>query len=135
MIENSLYEGALYQYRNRLDGTADEDAILLHLRLYWALVAATFPDAWALEPRKSRLTHGVGIRAMGYLMDHLTDGVPASAIPDLDLGAQLAQLRYVTAWTEGTWKFSAEEHRRWNGLQNTQADIRLLTNYLLRSVS
>jgi hypothetical protein len=104
---------------------ADEDAILLNLRIYWALVAATFPEAWNLEPRRSRLTHGVSIRAMRYLVDHLTDGIPAHKLPRHNIGELLSRLRSECAWTEGNWTFSAEDRRRWNGLQNTQADIRL----------
>src|SRR3954452_1361044 len=71
MIENSLYDGALYQYRDPIDGSGDVDQILLHLNQFWAIVAHTFADAWALPPLKSRLTHGVGIQSLGFVMDHL----------------------------------------------------------------
>lgn len=134
MIENSLYEGALYQYRDPRDGTGDQEEMLLHLKIFWSLVRATFPDAWALPPRRSRLSHGVGIQSLGFVMDHLTDGVPAPELPALDLGAKLARLRDVCAWTDGTWAFGDGEQRRWNGLQNTPSDIRLLTNHLLRAL-
>jgi hypothetical protein len=40
----------------------------------------------------------------------------------------------ITAWTSGTWHFSAVDDRRWNGLQNTPNDIRLLTNHLIRGL-
>ena len=53
MIENSLYDGALYQYRDPEDGTGDVDQMLLHLNYFWTVVAVTFPDAWEL-PRRSR---------------------------------------------------------------------------------
>jgi DGQHR domain-containing protein len=134
MIENSLYEGALYQYRDPLDGSGDEEQILLHLKVFWILVRANFPQAWALEPRKSRLTHGVGIQALGYVMDHLTEGVAAADLPGLDLGASLARLKPVCAWTSGHWDLGDGEQRRWNGLQNTPNDVRLLTNHLLRHI-
>jgi len=134
MIENSLYEGTLYQYRDPRDGSGDEEQILLHLKVFWGLVRATFPEAWALEPRKSRLTHGVGIQALGYVMDHLTEGVPAADLPGLDLGASLALLKPECAWTSGHWDLGDGEQRRWNGLQNTPSDVRLLTNHLLRHV-
>ncbi len=42
MIENSLYDGALYQYRNPWTGPVT-NRMLLHLRIFWSLVAATFP--------------------------------------------------------------------------------------------
>ena len=134
MIENSLYDGALYQYRDPLDGTGDEDAILLHLHAYWALVAATFPDAWALDPASP--DSPTVLASTPWATSWTTSPMvsPPTKIPELPLGKRLAGLRPVTAWTEGMWHFSADEHRRWNGLQNTQADIRLLTNFLLRAV-
>jgi DGQHR domain-containing protein len=132
MIENSLYEGTLYQYRDPQDGSGDEEQILLHLKIFWSVVRATFPEAWALEPRKSRLTHGVGIQALGFVMDYLTEGVPAAELPGMDLGATLARLKPLCAWTNGHWDLGDGEQRRWNGLQNTPNDVRLLTNHLLR---
>jgi len=39
-----------------------------------------------------------------------------------------------TAWTEGTWVFSRDDKRPWNGIQNNPTDIDLLTNYLLRQL-
>lgn len=132
MIENSLYDGALYQYRDPVDGTGDVDKILLHLNFFWTSVELTFPDAWALPPTKSRLTHGAGIQSLGYVMDALTDGVPATDLAGLDLVAQLEKIRDHCAWTTGTWDFGRDQVRRWNGIQNTPSDIRLLTGHLLR---
>lgn len=132
MIENSLYDGALYQYRDPDDGTGDVDQILLHLNYFWTVVEVTFPEAWKLPPAKSRLTHGAGIQAMGYAMDALTDGTPATELPGLDLERKIDRLRLKTAWTEGNWEFGGDEVRRWNRLQNTPNDVRLLTGYLLR---
>jgi DGQHR domain-containing protein len=134
MIENSLYDGALYQYRDPEDGSGDVDQILLHLNYFWTVVEVTFKDAWQLPPTKSRLTHGAGIQALGYVMDALTDGTPAAELPGLDLEAAVARLREHCAWTEGNWDFAADQVRRWNGIQNTPNDIRLLTGYLLRAV-
>lgn len=132
MIENSLYEGALYQYRNPADGTGDIPSILLHLNHFWSAVEEVFWDAWQLPPTKSRLTHGAGIQAMGYVMDSLTDGVPAAELPGLDLDRTLEGLRGTCAWTEGAWDFGRDQKRRWNDIQNTPNDVRVLTNHLLR---
>lgn len=134
MIENSLYEGALYQYRDPATGQGDLEQMILHLKLYWAVVAATFHDAWQLPPTKSRLTHGVGIESMGFVMDALTEGTLAVELPGLDLDKSLLELLPVTAWTSGTWELGGDDERRWNRLQNTPNDIRLLTNYLLRTI-
>lgn len=134
MIENSLYEGALYQYRNPSDGTGDVAAMVGHLNYFWSIVAKAFGEAWDLPPTKSRLTHGAGIQAMGYVMDSLTDGAKITDMPELGLTTHIQSLRDYCAWTTGTWDFGPEQTRRWNGIQNTPNDIRLLTNYLLRQL-
>ncbi|MFA4897329.1 MULTISPECIES: DGQHR domain-containing protein DpdB [Microbacterium] len=134
MIENSLYEGSLYQYRNPENGTGDIPSILMHLNHFWGAVARVFPRAWELPPRKSRLTHGAGIQSLGYVMDSLTEGVPAAELPGLGIEDILIDLREHCAWTDGTWNFGSDQVRRWNGIQNTPTDVRLLTSHLLRVV-
>ncbi|RYF54218.1 MAG: DGQHR domain-containing protein [Comamonadaceae bacterium] len=134
MIENSLYEGALYQYRNADDGSGDIEQMVIHLNYFWSLVKYTFPAAWELPPSKSRLTHGAGIQAMGYVMDALTDGIPTQGLVDLGLPEALRSLSMHCAWTSGTWNFGEDQVRRWNGIQNTPSDVRLLTGHLLRVV-
>lgn len=134
MIENSLYDGALYQYRDPIDGTGDIDQMLVHLNYFWTVVALTFGKAWDLQPTKSRLTHGAGIQAMGYVMDELTDGVPVAKLPGLNLEKKIERLSAHCAWTSGTWDFGPEQTRRWNGIQNTPNDVRLLTGHLLRAL-
>src|SRR5256885_8827315 len=42
MIEHSLYEGALYKYRNPADGSGDVDSMLEHLIAFWNLVRDIF---------------------------------------------------------------------------------------------
>ncbi|MET7331801.1 DGQHR domain-containing protein DpdB [Nonomuraea sp. NPDC005650] len=130
MIEHSLYQGALYQYRDPNDGAGDVDQMLAHLNTYWGLVRETFPEAWAQPPRLSRLTHGVGIQAMGFIMDHLTEDLApheiASAVNDA-----LKRIEAGAAWTGGSWRFGTSEARKWNSFQNTPNDVRLLTDGLL----
>jgi DGQHR domain-containing protein len=128
MVENSIYNGALYQYRNSSTGTADVASMLTHLKIFWRTVAATFPDAWAVPPRRSRLSHGVGIAALGYVMDLLTEDVPLHKAGTRC--AEVARLRH-SAWTNGVWEFESGP-RRWNSLQNTPSDIRMLTQHLVR---
>lgn len=134
MIENSLYDGALYQYRDPEDGSGDVEQMILHLKIYWNLVECTWPIEWKLIPRKSRLTHGVGIQSLGYVMDALTDGYVADSLPKLKLDKRLSDLSDVTAWSSGIWDLGPDDQRRWNGLQNTPNDIKLLTNALLRQL-
>ena len=135
MIENSLYDGALYQYRDPEDGSGDVEQMVLHLKIFWSLVESTWPIEWKLIPRKSRLTHGVGIQALGYVMDFLTESHRADALPSAGLDLHLAALCEVAAWCDGNWDLGPNDFRRWNGLQNTPNDVKLLTNRLLRVIS
>ncbi len=127
MVENSIYNGALYKYRYGDTGEGDVTNMLTHLRLFWTTVRYLFPDAWGVPPSRSRLSHGVGIASLGFVMDALTEDVPLR-----DLGRRLERLQRLSGapWTSGTWQFASEE-RRWNSLQNTPNDIRLLTQHLL----
>ena len=38
------------------------------------------------------------------------------------------------AWTDGTWYFEVSDVRRWDKIQNTQPDIRVLGEHLVRIV-
>ena len=130
MIEASLYEGALYQYRDPETGDGDVESMLLHLKEFWAAVCETWPEAWALPPRESRLTHGAGIRALGHLMDAWTED---TAVADLDrsgLRERLTAMRPRTAWTSGVWDLRDGETRRWNSWQNTPNDLMGLSLHL-----
>lgn len=135
MIENSLYDGALYQYRDPEDGSGDIESMVLHLKIFWSLVESTWPIEWKLIPRKSRLTHGVGIQALGYVMDSLTEGHDAEKLPSIGLENRLQTLSEASAWSSGIWELSPDDQRRWNGLQNTPNDVKLLTNALLSTLA
>jgi hypothetical protein len=133
MIENSLYEGALYQYRDPRTGEGDEDSMVRHLVTFWSRVYEKWPVAWELPPRKSRLTHGVGIQALGYIMDLLTADIDSSQSPFVDIiDNSLELLAPFVAWTAGFWRISPGDERRWNGLQNTPNDVRKLTNLFIQ---
>jgi DGQHR domain-containing protein len=133
MLENSLYEGALYQYRDPSDGSGDVEQMLVHLKIFWTFVERRWPEAWVLPPRSSRLTHGAGIQAMGYVMDSLTENVSASDLPGYDLDQAIRRLTDVVAWTSGTWRLGPNDERRWNAVQNTPNDVRMLSNLLVRA--
>lgn len=135
MVEHSIFEGALYQYRNPVDGSGDVKRMLRHLIEFWTAVRDTWPEEWSKEPRRSRLTHGVGIQSMGFVMDSLTEDVPAENVSTLSLVRAIESLKPHVAWTSGTWKFAGVEERRWNNLQNTPNDVRQLTTHLLRVLS
>lgn len=123
--------GVLFPYRNIATGTTDTEGIRDVLITYWSAVRNTFPGAWGMPPTKSRLMGGVGIRAMGRLMERVMAHVDASspnAIQDAE--AELQVIVDSCFWTSGTWP---ELGLPWDELQNTPRHISALSNYLARA--
>jgi len=135
MLGNSLSDGCLFQFRGTDDRTADVPKMLELLHAFWGAVKATFPEAWGINPRHSRLMHGAGIVAVGNLMDHLVAKHPRRGLPtQSDFQKQLGLIEDWCAWTCGVWKFSGKGQRRpWNAIQNTHQDVALLTEFLQRT--
>jgi hypothetical protein len=80
------------------------------------------------------LVHGVGIVALGFVMDDITDRLSSSDdVPSATaFESELECLVDVCAWTRGFWDFGLRERRTWNALQVTPRDIAELTDFLLR---
>jgi DGQHR domain-containing protein len=132
MLENSLSDGVLYRFRYTTNGAGDVDSIMTVLRNFWGAVRKLFDKAWDLPPRRSRLVHGAGIISLGFLMDAIAERHRRITILTEDqFAADLEPLREVCRWTDGYWDFGPGCQRKWNELQNTSRDIRLLSNYLL----
>lgn len=134
MIEESLTNapGCLFPYRNIATGETDFEDICKILVSYWTAVAETFPDAWGKPPRRSRLMHGAGIRAVGRLMDRI--------IPSVDIDTprvvpvikkELKRVEPICRWTKGKW--DDLDGLRWNEVQNVPRHINLLSNVLIRA--
>ena len=131
MLENSLTDGALYHARHTKTGERDAEAMLDVLYSFWSAVEEVFPGAWGRKPSKSRLMHGAGFVAMGFVMDAISlryrrDG----GITKERCVANLKPLRPICHWTAGTWTFPSGVVRRWDEVQNTPKDIQLLSDYL-----
>lgn len=123
--------GVLFPYRNIATGTTDTEGIRDVLITYWTAVRNTFPEAWGLSPTKSRLMGGVGIRAMGRLMERVMAHVDIDS--PIALAAAEKELRIIKGncfWTEGVWP---ELGLPWDELQNTPRHISALSNYLARA--
>jgi DGQHR domain-containing protein len=130
ILMNSLSDGALRLYRS--------DARLLNSRgvelvsEFFHAVKHVFHDAWdGHTPKSSRLLHGVGMTAMGFVMEYIHASTGATRREQFI--APLTELRVATAWTDGEWELGTER-RRWNGLQYVSADWKLLSFYLVRQV-
>lgn len=131
MLESSLSDGALFNFRERGNQAADEELMMTVLISFWEAVKEVFDEAWGLPPRRSRLMHGVGIAGLGLLMDAIYDRYARVRMPGKDdFTADLLSVRDVCHWTNGFWDFGPGRQRKWNELQNTSRDIALLTIYL-----
>ncbi len=127
VLMNSLSDGALRLH-------ADDNRLLLErgvnlISEFFHAVKHVFEEDWeGKTPKTSRLVHGTGIIAMGYVMEALHIMTGAEERDAFARGLRLLKGR--TAWSSGEWVFG-DERRRWNGLQNVPSDIRQLSLYLV----
>jgi DGQHR domain-containing protein len=133
MLEESLTQasGCLFPYRNIATGECDHNSIWHMLISYWEAVRETFPKAWGLPSTKSRLMHGVGIRAMGKLMDRVMSSVdPFNKDALKDIKKELASIAPYCRWTSGEWEELGGI--KFNELQNVSKHLSMVSNYLVR---
>ena len=131
-LENSITDGALYRWRDPATGAGDVDLMLEVLYPFWTAVELTFPEAWGLPTRKSRLMHGAGIVSLSFLMDAIAESLLEQRIPTVEDYLQgLRLIRPLCHWTAGNWDFGDGIQRRWNDVQNTSKDVQMLSNFLL----
>lgn len=127
---NSLSDGAMRLIIGKENGVS----LCLNLaQEFLFALAYVFKDAWEDHtPKTSRLVHGAGIVAMGYVMDllHRSDGARTAE----EFSAGLSCLTSRVAWTSGEWDFGGGDTRHWKAIQNNGADIATLTAYLTRIV-
>ncbi len=129
MLDASISDGALYRFRDPDTGGGDTEAMLELLFNFWAGVKRTWPDDWGLPPRKSRLSHGAGIAALGYLMDAIADHrAEGDVMPDVEVfEADLRLVKPYTRWSSGRWDFGMG----FDEIQVVPAHITALTDFLL----
>jgi DGQHR domain-containing protein len=133
MLEESLTQasGCLFPYRNIATGECDHNAIWHMLISYWGAVKETFPKAWGLPATKSRLMHGVGIRAMGKLMDRVLSSVDAfHKDGKKEIRKELDSIAPYCRWTSGEWEDLGGI--AFNELQNVSKHLSMVSNYLVR---
>jgi DGQHR domain-containing protein len=130
MLENSISDGALYPYRFSDHGRPDVAAMLRIVKDFWIAVSVVFEAAWDKPPRQSRLTHGLGILSLGFLMDAITEQFEQIEPDSADFATHLQLIAPLCAWTGGSWKFGPYQ-RRWNDLQNTPRDVQVVADHLL----
>jgi hypothetical protein len=98
---------------------------------FWTAVKETFPEAWGKSPHKSRLMHGVGIRAMGKLMDRIMGSIDLrSRDASKVVRKELSLISPDCHWTSGSWNDLGGIE--WNEFQNLHKHLSMLSNYLIR---
>lgn len=103
------------------------------LSAFYGAVRQVFADEWeGHTPKSSRLVHGAGIQALGFVMELLVGRDGAQTQEDFARGVSV--LKGHTAWTSGTWRFSDSEAVPWNKLENTSRQINGLAQHLVSIV-
>lgn len=139
LIENSIHtKGLIATLLQEVNGEMEDflDITTESLILYLSAVKVVWNDIWDSPPKDSKLLAGVGVNALGYMMDSIfrvyTDIKPESAPivpPKAFFIQELQKIQPYCHWTQGTWQF-VDTQRRWNELQNLGSDKNLLINYL-----
>ncbi len=97
---------------------------------FFSGVQQIFADEWTGHNAKtSRLVHGAGVIAMGFVMETIAARHGASTASEFAAG--LLPLKGRTAWTSGFWQFSDTERVPWNAIENTPRQIMALAQYLV----
>lgn len=103
------------------------------LNAFFGAVREVFRDEWDNHtPKSSRLVHGAGIQALGYVMELLVGRDGAQKKEDFVRG--LSVLQGQTAWTCGSWRFSETEAIPWNKLENNSRQIHALAQHMVSIV-
>lgn len=132
VISSSIRKrGVLFEYWDANGETHDVAGMTALLKVFYEGVRRTWPDAWEQSPWTSRLVHGVGIVAMGSVMERVMNEVQMSSPRAAAMvHHRLEPLTDACAWTEadGNWPGL---NVPWNWFQNTSQDKQKLSSYLL----
>lgn len=129
-VMNSASNGAIREF---IKFENFEDRAFNLINEFFEAIKVVFGPEWVgMSPYTSRLRHGAGIVAMGFVMESLYSSDDATTrdgfIPGLEL------LKPYTAWTSGTWEMKDGSIRPWNKIQNTPIDVTELIDSLLKSL-
>lgn len=129
-IMNSEAAGAIQVVMHQKHGS-DKAAELVSN--FFHAVRETFPQDWeGHKPTTSRLVHGAGIVAMGYVMDEVYARNKSMSIASFKKG--LEPLVGKTAWTKGSWKFSKDQIIPWDHVEFTPRQYLQLAEHLVATI-
>jgi DGQHR domain-containing protein len=130
VVMNSLSDGMMREFLRHDPGRAGEQRCFELVSEFYRATSQVFRDAWdGHTPKTSRLKHGAGIMALGYVMEVLAllDGARRSEEFAKGLGCLVGR----TAWTTGEWNFGGGDRRHWKAIQNVNRDIVTLAQHLI----
>tara|TARA_Y100000588_G_scaffold366806_1_gene432900 strand:+ start:1592 stop:2716 length:1125 start_codon:yes stop_codon:yes gene_type:complete len=129
VVMNSRGHGAIRDFIREEDAA---DRAFNLLNDFYGAVQDVFAEEWVgMGPKTSRLKHGAGLVSLGYVME--TAYGSHGARNRRQFADKIECLKPHTAWVSGHWNFPSES-RPWDRLQNTQPDIRILSDFLVRIV-
>lgn len=127
VLMTSVNDGAL---RSVLAGPGGRDAALRLVCDFFRAVRRVFAADWeGHTPKTSRLVHGAGVMALGYVMETLFELDDARDEDGFARGLECLVGR--TAWTGGYWDFTDADRRHWRAVQNVNRDVVLLAQHLI----
>lgn len=127
VIMNSLTDGVMRELIRRDCG---EERCFNIISEFYRAVREVFESDWnGHTPKTSRLVHGAGIMALGYVMEVLVLLDAAQTSDEFVDGLKV--LKGKTAWTGGEWNFGNGDHRHWKAIQNVNRDIIMLAQHLI----
>ncbi len=130
VIINSVSDGVMRELIREPNG---RDLCFDLVSEFYRAVQYVFRQEWdGHSPKTSRLVHGAGIMALGYVMEVLAllDGARSWQEFSKGLGCLIGR----TAWTSGDWDFGGGDRRHWKSVQNVNRDIVSLAQYLIAIV-
>lgn len=129
-VMNSASNGAIREFIKYDDF---EDRAFKLINEFFEAIKVVFGPEWVgMSPYTSRLRHGAGIVAMGFVMESLYSSDDATTRDGFVPGLEL--LKPYTAWTSGNWEMKDGSIRPWNKIQNTPIDVTELIESLLKSL-
>lgn len=129
-VMNSASNGAI---RELIKYDDFEDRAFQLINEFFEAIKVVFGPEWVgMSPYTSRLRHGAGIVAMGFVMESLYSSDDARTRDGFVPGLEL--LKPYTAWTSGSWEMKDGSIRPWNKIQNTSIDVTELIESLLKSL-
>lgn len=126
-IMNSESAGAIQTLAQQSDDISAPVALMSN---FYAAVKNVFGESWnGHNPKTSRLVHGAGVIAMGYVMDEIYTRTGQTSVKSFKDGLQ--PLVGKTAWTSGEWTFGSNEVIPWNRIEFTPRQSLQLAEHLV----